>query len=144
MWGKPVNSDLLNKRFNMRLEDAHNETMRVLTAPKKEKILDDGVSIKLTPDMDYSHCVEFRSICKAGYEKLGYEYQANHLQEECGELIAAVNHLRRKRPNSEENLLEELVDVKIQVEKVLNRFDPNTRTEMFEKKIAKTLAKLKS
>lgn len=40
------------------------------------------------------------------------------LQEECGELIVAVGHYLRGRDGSEDNLCEELADVRIMVEQI--------------------------
>jgi NTP pyrophosphatase (non-canonical NTP hydrolase) len=43
----------------------------------------------------------------------GDEPQWRQLQEECAELIAAVNRFTRRREGSEEQLIEELADVEI-------------------------------
>jgi NTP pyrophosphatase (non-canonical NTP hydrolase) len=53
----------------------------------------------------------FEQICQDAIKVFGGEIQLNQLQEECGELVAAVNHYRRGRPV--ETLIEELGDVLI-------------------------------
>ncbi len=44
---------------------------------------------------------------------MGTWEQLNQLQEECGEVVRAVNKLRRKKPNSYVELCEEIADLKI-------------------------------
>lgn len=51
-------------------------------------------------------------VCERAVEKFGRESQLSMLQEECGELIAAINHYRRGRI-SDHVLRFELVDVAV-------------------------------
>jgi hypothetical protein len=51
----------------------------------------------------------------------GEELQLNMLQEECAELIAAVNHFRRERCGPEE-VVKELVDVQVMVLQAIKIF----------------------
>lgn len=44
--------------------------------------------------------------------------QLNQLQEECAEVISAVNRLRRKKPKAYENLCEEVADLKIMLDQM--------------------------
>lgn len=56
---------------------------------------------------------------KKALEAYGLEAQLNQLQEECAELIVAVNKLRRNQSVETENaLIDELADVKIMVEQI--------------------------
>ncbi len=81
-------------------------------------------------------------ICEKAVEKWGFERQANHLQEECGELIAAISHLRRKRTGAREHVLEEATDVKIMVEQILSTFTKDEKDDMLKVKLTKTFKKL--
>ena len=83
-----------------------------------------------------------KEICQKAIEKWGFERQANHLQEECGELIAAISHLRRKRKDAREHVLEEATDVKIMVEQILSTFTEDERADMLKVKLTKTFKKL--
>lgn len=53
------------------------------------------------------------TIAKLAIEKYGEAAQLRQLQEECAELIVAVNHFFRQRQNAREELIEELADVTI-------------------------------
>jgi len=53
------------------------------------------------------------SVLKAAIAKYGKEPQWRQLQEECAELIAAVNRFMRKREAALDNLIEEVADVEI-------------------------------
>jgi len=81
-------------------------------------------------------------ICEKAIEKWGFERQASHCQEECGELVAAISHLRRKRKGAREDVLEEATDVKIMVEQILSTFTSDERDEMLRTKLTKTFRKL--
>lgn len=49
----------------------------------------------------------------------GKEAQLRQLQEECGELIVAINHyLRKSSPENKENLLEEIADIHVMFEQL--------------------------
>lgn len=53
------------------------------------------------------------TIAKLAIEKYGEAAQLRQLQEECAELIVAVNHFFRQRQNAREELIEEFADVTI-------------------------------
>lgn len=76
----------------------------------------------------------------------GFQAQLNQLQEECGELIVATNHLRRERI-SYMKLVEEMADVTIMMEQILQYLEDTTGTCPFDtlEKIYQTkIEKLKS
>ena len=72
----------------------------------------------------------------------GEESQLGMLQEECAELIVAVNKLKRNKPNAADMFCEELADV----QNMINQFKPiypnfeKVRLEKLER--IKTLLKL--
>ena len=53
------------------------------------------------------------TIAKLAIEKYGNAAQLRQLQEECAELIVAVNHFFLHRQNAREELIEEFADVTI-------------------------------
>lgn len=53
------------------------------------------------------------TIAKLAIEKYGEAAQLRQLQEECAELIVAVNHFFRQRQNARAELIEEFADVTI-------------------------------
>lgn len=53
------------------------------------------------------------TITKSAIKKYGYAAQFRQLQEECAELIVAVNHYFRQLPQSKEELIKEVADVTI-------------------------------
>ena len=59
-----------------------------------------------------------QEILKKAVEKFGTEAQLRQLQEECAELIVAVNHYLRMKTNGMNNLMEEVVDVKIMIKQI--------------------------
>ena len=85
---------------------------------------------------------EFVSVGKDAFKKWGYQRQADHLQEECAELIAEISHLRRNRSGARDKVLEEITDVRIMVEEVMNEFSSEERNGMMRKKLDNTIAKL--
>lgn len=66
-----------------------------------------------------------KELEQRAFEKFGEGAQMMMLQEECGELIAAVGHWLRRRPNAEENVVEEMVDVEI----LINQLKKNVAGE---------------
>lgn len=60
----------------------------------------------------------------------GVRPQLMMLQEECGELVAAIGHMLRERPKAEENVVEEMVDVEI----LINQLKINVAGERMYKK----------
>lgn len=64
--------------------------------------------------------------------------QLNQTQEECGELITAINHFRRKKSIEEyDHLCEEVADVSIMVNQCMCFLDG----EIINKKISEKLAR---
>ncbi|MBD5641169.1 MAG: hypothetical protein HDQ91_01955 [Desulfovibrio sp.] len=55
------------------------------------------------------------SIYAAAMRKWGKDGQLNVLQEECVELIVAISHVKRARPEAMKGFVEELADVNIMV-----------------------------
>lgn len=77
-------------------------------------------------------------IAKLAIEKYGEAAQLRQLQEECAELIVAVNHFFRQRQNAREELIEEFADVTI----VLMELTPSLNykdklTNMIDYKLAR-------
>jgi hypothetical protein len=79
------------------------------------------------------------------YEKILLHYgmvnQLRQLQEECGELIVAVNHYLRGRC-SEAKILEEVADVQIMLNQVKAEFSGNAINMAIKTKLAKLAKKL--
>lgn len=63
------------------------------------------------------------NVLKSAVNSFGLETQMNQLTEECGELIAAVNHFRRGRACSRAELVEEMADVYIIIEQIIFGID---------------------
>jgi len=55
------------------------------------------------------------AVCRAAFSHYGTELQLDMAQEECGELIAAINHFRRKGTEALYDVRSEIADVKIMV-----------------------------
>lgn len=70
--------------------------------------------------------------------------QTRQLQEECGELIVAISHLHRMRPDAIEQFIEELVDVEILVEQMKEYFSAHEgyRRRMKLKKLSRLRKRL--
>lgn len=86
-------------------------------------------------------------------DRYGYEAQSNQLQEECAELIQAVNKLRRVNGNGQpcqktefqakHNLIEELADVEIMIRQLVYLLDCDVVFEEFMKdKLHRTLMRM--
>lgn len=56
---------------------------------------------------------EFADLCKKAWETFGKYHQMRQLQEECAELIVAINHHFRDRDKYLEETTEEMADVLI-------------------------------
>lgn len=60
-----------------------------------------------------------QEILKKAVEHYGKEAQLRQLQEECAELIVAINHyLRDKNEKNKNNLLEEIADISVMFEQL--------------------------
>ena len=74
----------------------------------------------------------------------GERFNINQCQEECAELIVALNHFRRERC-SKEDVLGEIADVRIMTEFILEIFDSDngykTYKEIERKKIIRLMTR---
>ena len=77
-----------------------------------------------------------QALYSAAMEQYGKEKQLRMLQEECGELIAAVNHWLRERVD-DSALLTELADVEIMVEQIKNLFSDYAFKKHKQEKLAR-------
>ena len=73
------------------------------------------------------------NLYKKCVEKWGLPKQLNQLTEECGELIVAVNHIRRGRITLDE-FIEELADVQIMIEQLKYQYGDEVFNHMMNKK----------
>ena len=74
--------------------------------------------------------------CEAILKKSSREENLRMLQEECGELVAAINHeLRKDRAPAKEELIEELVDVGIMLDIVLSTIEDQDISRMTASKM---------
>lgn len=78
------------------------------------------------------------NLYKEAIEKWGEEAQVNMLNEECGELIAAVAQFKRGR-TSHHDVMTELADVFIMVEQIASMMSYDD----FEKELERKLVKLR-
>lgn len=78
------------------------------------------------------------NLYKEAIEKWGEEAQVNMLNEECGELIAAVAQFKRGR-TSHHDVMTELADVYIMVEQIASMMSYDD----FEKELERKLTKLR-
>lgn len=84
------------------------------------------------------------SKCEEAIETFGEEKQMRHVQEECAELIAAINHYYRNRKGAYEEIIEELADVIImcvQLVLITNLSEMSINEDLFGK-IQEKLKKL--
>lgn len=73
----------------------------------------------------------------------GEEKQLRMVQEECAELILAVSHHLRGRPNSIDNVKEELADVWLMVSQMIHYYGEEEVMEIAAFKSNRTLEKVK-
>lgn len=71
----------------------------------------------------YHYDIHELEVLKSAVNRYGLEAQLNQLTEECGELIAAVNHFRRGRVCGRVELVEEMADVYILLEQIVIGLD---------------------
>jgi NTP pyrophosphatase (non-canonical NTP hydrolase) len=82
-------------------------------------------------------------LLKKAIDKYGEADQLNLLQEECGEVIVAINHYRRNRV-SWEDVLEEMADVRILIDEFAVIGDNSKLlNEIRERKMARLEERLK-
>lgn len=67
--------------------------------------------------------VEFAVLCKKAWETFGKYHQLRQLQEECAELIVAINHHIRDRDKDLEETTEEIADVLIVLAQIIEGLD---------------------
>lgn len=67
--------------------------------------------------------VEFADLCKKAWETFGKYHQMRQLQEECAELIVAINHHLRDRDKDLEETTEEIADVLIVLAQMIGGLD---------------------
>lgn len=82
--------------------------------------------------------IDLKKTCRDAIAKWGTTSQVNQCQEECGELIAAINRLRRGRIDIGE-LASEVADVRIVVEQmtqIVNELGGNVEAQI-EKKLTR-------
>jgi len=79
-----------------------------------------------------------QGVCARAFKHYGMANQLNQLQEECGELVAAVSHLRRDRAEAHSGLVSELVDVMIMVRQLRIAVGP----EVFDIELLRKLSRL--
>lgn len=84
-------------------------------------------------------------VLKCAVNCYGLEAQLNQLTEECGELIAAVNHFRRGRVCGRIELVEEMADVYIMLEQIIIGLDCSAEvTGLISGKISKLNGRLQA
>lgn len=83
------------------------------------------------------------TIARNAIAKYGYLAQFRQLQEECAELIVAINHHIREDRDSHDELIEEIADVTIMLMQLTPPFNSrNEITYMIDKKLEKLNSKL--
>lgn len=82
-------------------------------------------------------------LLKDAIVKFGTKAQLRQLQEECAELIVAINHCFRFRENAADEFLEEFIDVYIVMFQLyLAAKSPDDFEEMFHFKMARLSTRL--
>lgn len=83
-------------------------------------------------------------ILRKAVSTYGSETQLRQLQEECGELIVAINHMLRNRLNGSIEFLAEFVDVYIVMGELFYSMKSHQEfTNIFDNKLKKLEEKLK-
>jgi len=83
-----------------------------------------------------------RELFRRALNKWDTKAQMDVLQEECAELIVAVSHYGRKRPECLLDLREELADVYIMVGQIIEYLGPDFVEQMVDFKLSKVKEKL--
>jgi len=84
---------------------------------------------------------EKRRVCRVAVGKYGPEQQMDMLTEECAELIAARNHLRRSRINVAD-FLKKVADVEIMISQMRVIFGDGKIDSAINEKITRLAGKL--
>lgn len=91
----------------------------------------------------YSFLTSESDVLHSAVNRFGLDAQLAQLQEECGELIVAINHLRRGRDYGRDNVVEEMTDVLIMIEQITIGLDCSEEIDnMMFRKISKLIGKL--
>lgn len=78
------------------------------------------------------------NLFESALKCFGTEAQLRQLQEECAEVIAAINrHLRFSKPEYFIDLVEEIVDVQIVLDQIKLTIPPDSYRNMYDIKFAK-------
>lgn len=78
---------------------------------------------------------EIEELCSRALKRYGSKLQLDMLQEECGELVAAVNQYRRGRISTDE-LVSEMADVRVMLRQMAILFRaelPKIEAEKYER-----------
>lgn len=70
--------------------------------------------------------------------------QLNQLQEECGEVIAAINRLRRKKSEAYQELISEIADLKIMVAQMDILLDKDAISQKMNEKLLRARERLQN
>lgn len=89
-----------------------------------------------------SELVTKNSVLRDIVKHNGLDYQLGRLVEECGELITAVEHLRRSR-TTKEDFLEECADVQIVLDQV-KTLEKENFNKLYEKKLKRLTSRFKA
>lgn len=84
---------------------------------------------------------KFTNVCKKAWETFGKYNQMRQLQEECAELIVAINHHFRDRDKYLEETTEEMADVLITLTQIIGGLD---MYEQLDQQMDKKLQRLES
>lgn len=76
------------------------------------------------------------NVFRRAIQLWGKRAQLDQLQEECGEVVTAINHYRRGRI-TDEDLASEIVDLKIMIQQMYEIFDHSILDKAYDKKIAR-------
>lgn len=96
--------------------------------------------IKNRPDQNQGgRVIEMISIYQKTLNKFGSKHQLRLLQEECAELIVAINKVSRYKKSRfyRDNLLEEIIDVETVLEQIKLLFSPEEKLNMRIKKLTR-------
>ncbi len=83
-----------------------------------------------------------RKLMASAIQKWGVTLQTDLTQEECGELIVAIAHYKRGRPDSRTKLLEEIADVTIMAYQMAMMFGENDVVEIIDRKMNRLAKRL--
>jgi NTP pyrophosphatase (non-canonical NTP hydrolase) len=88
---------------------------------------------------------EIQNLLDSAVTKFGSYAQLRLLQEECAELIVAINHYYRNtdnRASSLDEVIDEIADVFIMLEQVVQLFDTKAISKQIDKKLFRLSQKL--